>query len=614
MRKSGRYSKKSILLMISIFAIVISLFFVFRYNKKVRYESSFIDLVKQQEYSKAIELYREIQRNATNIELSQNERNRYTDIKNQYESHINSLTTEIINRLKKGDRLTQNDANFITGMQEMTSSTIAPFLNDETEAYLDNKIDQMEWRHFIMSFENFPNLKTNVENLLSQEENLKIASEKFAEIDKKDLKSQWNTIWREWQEMTANQEIGRFARDYAEYRLTVFQKEAYDLLMTEIDAYMFANKYYSAKLLLDRLFDAFPNEEEIQEKLQICNEKIPSKLVVWEDLVENIAIRPLVADTVKAKSGAYKVFAETGMLTPKEFENLLYELYENNYVLVSQSLFHDYPEDYSQVVVPEGKKPVVMIFEEFQYSTRYTESGSVEQMVYHEESNQFSSRKKANLKDSEADDLDPVNILEKFLVEHSDFSFDGAKAMIAINVDENILGYMINEKQLQNDNAARKQFELEPHILTDRTQEEKNKFFTLQLEDLKVLLNGLSKNGYQFANATYSGQNLRELSETDFELEITEWEDIMKPLIGTVDAFLFPVGAHVYENSEKLEFLMNSGYCNFYSESPSVYNFFAEKYLHFDYFPVNGNSLMNSEAWGLARFGDANKIIEDWRN
>ncbi len=614
MTSTKHFSVKKILLIIASLAILVSLFFVLRYQQKVKYESSFHELLNQKEYKKAIDLYREIQRNATDLENSENSRARYIDIQNQYEAQVKTRTEQIIDNLKKGGSLSQDDQNFVSGMEEMTSSIIAPFLYSETEEWLDNEIDQIEWKHFITAFENFPNLKSNVENLISQEEQLKKAAKEFARIDAKDLKSEWNSIWQDWQELTENQEIGRFARNYAAYRLQVFQKDIYTMLMQDIDDYMFANKYYSAKLVLDRLFDAFPNETEIHEKLQICNEKIPSKLIVWEDLVENIAVRPLVTDVAKAKSGPYKVFAETGMITPQEFENLLNELYENNYVLISQSLFHDYPEDFSQVVIPEGKKPIVLILEQYQYDTRYIESGSIEQLVYDEEQNKFMGRRSANQKDSEADNLDPISILENFLVEHSDFSFDGAKAMLALNINENILGYMINDEQLQNVNHAREMLELEPHILSDKSQEDKNKFYTLQTEDLKNLLNGLKRNGYQFANAGYSDVNLRECSYQEFIEQIQHWENMMHPLIGSVDGLLFPFGAHVYNDSEKLDFVIESGYCNLYSESPNIYNFYAPEYLHFDFFPVNGNSLLNAEAWGFSRFGDAAKIIEDWRD
>lgn len=614
MNQVRKKSGKKIILLIAVIIVVVSLILVFRYNQKVNYESSFGELIRQGEYDEALKLYRDVQYKATDISLNQATRQRYGDIQKSYENYVKEKTDAILARLEKGDNLTVNDQSFIVGMAEVSGAIIAPELNRVTEQWIDNKIEHTRWKHIIKSFEGYPNLKTSIDNLLSQEDELTVAAQKFKENDALPVRENWNLIWRNWQNLTLDEEIGRFARNYAEYRLKIFQEDIYSLLMDEVNLYMSGNKYYSAVLILDRLFDAFPNETEIQEKLQICNEKLPDNLVVWEDLVENIAVRPLVVDPKTAKDGPYKQYAETGLLTTGEFESLLMELYKNDYVLVSSGLFNDYPEDFSNVVVPKGKKPLILIFEQYQYSVAHLESGTAAQLVYDQAEDRFLSRMEANKRETEVKYADAVTILEKFLQEHSDFSFDGAKALIALNTDENVLGYTINEEQTQNIIQKRANLELEPYILTDKSEAQKVQFYNLQMAELRTLLQALQNHGYFFANATYSGAMLNTLSYEDFEAEITKWESIMHPFIGSVDALLYPSGSHVYDQAEKIEFILDSGYCNFYSESPSIYNFYAEDYIHFDYVAFNGNSLSNSESRGLSRFVDVDQVMEDWRD
>lgn len=608
-----RISAKFILLLIASTIIIISLILIFGYNKKTKYENSFHDLIDAGKYDEALELYREIQGYATNINASSEEQKRYSDIQVSYEFAIENKTAKILDRLKLGDNLNHDDKLFIISLDEVTASVISPFLNKQTEDWLDGKIDYEQWKHLIVSFKDFPNLKTNVNNLLGQEEKLILAADSYAAIDVLDLKENWNAIWTQWQELSENSQIGRFAQKYASYRLKVFQEDIYSILIDEVDQYIARQKYYTAKLILDRLFDAFPNQVEIQEKLQICNEKIPDKLIVWEDNVENISIRPLIVDTDKALNGPYKTFAETGLLTVKEFENMLYELYENDYILISSSLFYHYPENFSHVIIPEGKKPLVLIFEQFQYSTSYVESGTIEQLAFNQEKDLFVSRLKANRKDTEKENLNAISILENFINEYSDFSFDGAKATLALTIDENILGYTINEEQTQKIISIREIIELDPFVLANKTQEEKTEFYQLQMNDVKILIQELQEHGYNFCNASYGGEYLNSLSLLELKENIKKWEDMMLPMLGEVQALLYPGGSHVYNQSESLDYLIKEGYCNFYSESPSLYNLHAPQYLHFDFTPISGNSLMNSDAWNLDRFGNIKSVIEPWR-
>jgi hypothetical protein len=612
--KEKRKSGKIILLGLVLLAVVISLYFIVRYNKQVEYESSFESYLDQGKYQEALELYREVQNSAISSSESSEEKERYRNLQSSYEKIVESRVNQIFERLKLGDNLSEKDKTFIAGLEELTAAAVSPVLNKETEAWLDQKIDYDHWKHVLSSFQNFPNLKVNVDNLLNQEENLKLAAAEFEAATEISNIEDWNIAWKKWQEIANNHDLGRFAQDYAGYRLKIFQEEIYRDLIDIADQHIFGGRYYSAKQILDRLFDAFPDQPEIIEKLQICNDKLPNRIVTWEQNVEHLAIRPLTLDTERAKQGPYKTFAETGLLTPQEFENLLNELYQKDYVLISGETFMNYPEDYPQVLVPAGKKPLVLIFDQYQYSTQYRESGSAEQLAYHAETNQFVSRLSANKPETAVENQDCISILENFIAEHSDFSFNGAKARIALTVNENILGYTINEQQTQNIIKRNAELGLEDYILTDKTQEEKNKFYQLQSGDLEVVISALLEHGFTFCNGTYSGDDLGSLSLDDLQQNVEQWNAAAKQYVGEVACLVFPGGSHVYNDEDKLHFLLNSGYCTFYGEGPNTYNFYANSYIHFDFTSINGFTLMNAEQWNLGRFITENSVLENWRD
>ena len=611
--KEKRKSGKIILFAVVCIMVAISLFLIVRYNKQVKYEGSYELYLDRGEYQKALELYREVQNSATSSNTTAEEKERYRNLQASYEKIVESKVNQIFERLKLGDNLSEKDKKFIIELEEITAAAVSPILNHETEAWLDGKIEHGHWKHILSSFENFPNLKVNVDNLLNQEENLKIAAAEFAAATEISNINDWNLAWKKWQEIINNKELGRFSQDYAGYRLKIFQEEIYRDLINIADQHISGGRYYSAKQILDRLFDAFPDQPEIIEKLQICNDKLPNRIVTWEKSVEHLAIRPLTLDPERAKQGPYKTFAETGLLTPQEFENLLNELYLKDYVLISGETFMNYPEDYPQVLVPAGKKPLVLVFDQYQYSTQYRESGSAEQLAYDEEKNQFVTRLTANKPETTVENQDCISILESFIAEHSDFSFNGAKARIALTVNENILGYTVNEEQTQNIIQKNEELGLEDFILTDKTQEE-NKFYQLQSNDLGIVISALKEHGFTFCNGTYSGDDLGSLALADLQQNIEKWNAMTKKYLGEVRCLVFPGGSHVYNNEEKLQFLLNSDYCVFYGEGPNTYNFYANTYIHFDFTSINGFTLMNAEQWNLDRFMTENSVLENWRD
>lgn len=613
MKEKDKVFKRLLLLGLVILLVTTSLWLILRFNKERRYEQDFSKKLDQSLYKEALDTYRQVQAKATDLDSSSQTQETYKSLQVKFETEVAKRADSIVDRLEKGNDMSLDDRNFILGLEEVAAASIAPVLNRTTEAWLDQKIGEKEWAYLVRAFQDFPSLKINVNYLLEQETQLRRANRLFALVQNMNIEEDWNNIWLKWQELTEDESIGRFACNYASFRLKTFQEDLYAFLMTKVDNYIEQGRYYSASLILDRLFDAFPNEVKIQEKKQLCHDKIPARLSVWSDPVEHIAIRPLVGDEAKAKSGPYKSFAESGLISCKEFEKLLEELYKNNYVLINPSPYKKYPEELANVVVPEGKKPLIMILDQYQFSCQYVESGTVEQVSFDEEKGEFYSRDIANVNDRGLGKKDAISLLEDFIKDHSDFSFDGGKAIIALTVDENILGYTVNDRQTARIEERRQQLELDPYILQNKKQDERQEFYRLQTEDLKKLLGGLLSKGYTFANSGYSGAYMNQLDQNEFEDEIENWEQLMKPLVGQVNAISFPSGSHVYEDQVKLKFLTDKGYNNMYSLSSKPFNMLSKNFIHFDATPINGNSLLSPEAWNLGRFLDVGKVIENWR-
>ena len=150
--------------------------------------------------------------------------------------------------------------------------------------------------------------------------------------------------------------------------------------------------------------------------------------------------------------------------------------------------------------------------------------------------------------------------------------------------------------------------------LINMTDEEKENYFQKEYLPLAQLISGLKYHNYYFCNGTYSNQELDLLDLNEFKSEIENWEDICFPYLGKTQALLFPNGSHIYANQDKLDYLLEKGYVNFYSQGADAYNYMSDEYFHFNYIPIKKDSLTDSESWQLDRLVNVNNIVESWRD
>ena len=192
-KQNKKINIKNILIVLAVLVIIFSLGFIVYHNRLINYETSFQKMMNEKNYAEALDIYHEIQSNATDSEMSNRKRQRYIEIQEEYEELVSNKTEKILERLENGENLTNDDQAFILGMDEVTSSVIAPYLTKITENWLDQKIDYDEWRYILDAFQGFPNLELNVKTLLDQETELKIAAEKFKATEELDIKENWRS-------------------------------------------------------------------------------------------------------------------------------------------------------------------------------------------------------------------------------------------------------------------------------------------------------------------------------------------------------------------------------------------------------------------------------------
>ncbi|MCC8127255.1 MAG: polysaccharide deacetylase [Clostridiales bacterium] len=243
------------------------------------------------------------------------------------------------------------------------------------------------------------------------------------------------------------------------------------------------------------------------------------------------------------------------MTTVDEFKKILQSMYEKGYVLVR---LHDMAYETTDesgntvmkagdILLPEGKKPFVMSQDDLCYYSYMDGDGFASRMIIGEDGYPTCEM---DMEDGSVSvgSYDLIPILEDFIREHPDFSYRGARAVIAFTGYEGILGYR----------TASSYAESNPNYQQDR-------------ETAAQVAQCLREHGWELASHSWGHLNLGKVEWDRFRTDCDNWESEVESLIGTTDIILFPFGAdvndwHVYSHdNERYDYLYRCGfryYCN----------------------------------------------------
>lgn len=329
---------------------------------------------------------------------------------------------------------------------------------------------------------------------------------------------------------------------------------------------------------------------------------ISANKVNYEGTVEHVFTHCLLAYPTLALSNEnpMKNSYDADCITPKEFENMLNELYKNNYALIDiNKTFEEKDEKIvkSKLKVPEGKKPLILSFDDVVYDSKKAKSGMVDKIVIDENGN-LASQTEITWSTTPTVEISQTNefvpILENFVKKHPDFSIDGAKGTICLTGFDGILGYRTSDRNT-----------------TNRFQE---------INSAKRVVEKLKENGWNFACHSFGHYHMKKISSDMFKEEIQNWQEQVEPLIGKTKVYVYPYGEWELLGddgtiSEKHQMLLDAGFelfCGvgvspFFSTLPFTKSNF--KTLFMDRVPVDGFTLRNRKE-ELSRLFNTDEVFE----
>lgn len=308
-------------------------------------------------------------------------------------------------------------------------------------------------------------------------------------------------------------------------RLLASAKEAADAL-----------DYQRAIDLIDTFKGDISKYAELSQKRAEYVQKM-SELVIYSDpnTVPHLSFQMLIADPARAfVNEDYGNSYNRNYVTTDEFEKILQQLYDNGYMLVSIYDLVDRSEGnfYAGTLrLPVGKKPIVLsqvAANYFTYMTDGDEDGLPDKdgagfpyCLDLDDSGNFVSKMIDPEGNEVVGNFDFVTILEKFIAEHPDFSYQGARAVLAVTGYDGIFGYRTN-----------------PEVRETQGSE----YYAQQLSGAQKIVDALKAAGYDLACYSYEhisyGDSAVELINGDLGL----WTEQVTPILGDVDILVYPYG------------------------------------------------------------------------
>lgn len=253
--------------------------------------------------------------------------------------------------------------------------------------------------------------------------------------------------------------------------------------------------------------------------------------------VVNLSFQMLVADSARAyEDDTYGDAYNRNFVTTTEFQKILQQLYANGYILVDlDDIITTEPDASGQtsyvaktLYLPEGKKPLMITQTNVNYD-KYMIDGDGDG-VADKDGAGFASRLLVDangnvtteMVDSSGNTIqgayDLVPILDAFIAEHPDFSYGGARAILALSGHEGLFGYRttgdVKEKNEENYNAA--------------------------VQNATAVANALRNSGYTLAYYTYYNETLEDAQLAAIQTDLRLYQNEIVPILGNLNILVCP--------------------------------------------------------------------------
>jgi hypothetical protein len=367
---------------------------------------------------------------------------------------------------------------------------------------------------------------------------------------------------------------------------------------------MYHEQTYDAEQKIKRLIRWFSEDEELLSYYAVCKEVNPERVIFWRDPVEHLSLKPLIADPDRAFDGdVFQPAADRDLVMISELERALDVLYQKDYVLINERSLVNEKGQLCHVPVPEGKKPLVLVLEDFYSSGPRTESGIAHRLELNDEGQLIGVVLDLDGTERRDRSFTAIGVIEAFVERHPDFSFNGARGTIALVGQFGLFGYpMAQVQDLAWQYNAKNQGSEGIKPVSSDYEENRNV--------VTAILDALHRKNWNIASGSYHRISVPFSSEKDLLEDFMMWERWIKPHTGDVWAFYYPFGEHAELYPKRTAILKEHGLILQCGYGPTPYWHQSDGYLYVSRVLLSGYNLRHAKASGLDRLMSSNVILD----
>ncbi|HHV13817.1 MAG TPA: polysaccharide deacetylase [Clostridiales bacterium] len=295
--------------------------------------------------------------------------------------------------------------------------------------------------------------------------------------------------------------------------------------------------------------------------------------------INHIFFHSLVADNSKAfdgdrRSRGYNMY----MTTIPEFNRIIDKMYRDGYVLVKMAdlvkkeTLEDGTTRYVEnpIYLRQGKKPFILSQDDVNYYSYMDGDGFATRIVIGGDGKPACEMLQED-GTTTTGAFDIVPILDAFIEEHPDFSYKGAKGLLALTGYEGILGY--------------------------RTNDETSPTYEKDKEDVMEVVKVLKEEGWEFASHSWGHKDMYAISYELLKRDTDRWLKEVAPLIGGTDILVFPFGIDIEKTvgsygSDKYKYLKEQGFDVFVGVYKEPWMQIKKDYVRMTRRPLDGQAML----------------------
>lgn len=324
--------------------------------------------------------------------------------------------------------------------------------------------------------------------------------------------------------------------------------------------------YEGAVALIDSFEGDLSDYPELAQKREEY-QQAKDGLIGWgnPNKIPNLSLEMLIADPQRAYSDKkYSASFTKKFLTIDEFKTILNKLYESGYVLVSLSdVFNHKNIDggsiytTNTIFLPADKKPLILTQTNVNYHTYLTDSdgdklpdgggrGFASKLII-DENGELKNEYIDASGQLHVGNYDMIPILNDFIKEHPDFSYRGAKAVIAVTGYDGLFGYRTNS-------------EAERYFGTAE--------YETQTAQARAVGQALVDQGYELACYTFENTAYGSFKLNELEADLSGWIAEVTQILPNVNIFVYAQNSDIakegaFYNDQRFTALSNAGFSMF---------------------------------------------------